>query len=71
MSIIRIGLIECIEDKDELEDKALAYIEDIIEGIYTMEEIYTEDTREVKGVKASNRRNTIFVINQAVSQQSI
>ena len=44
----------------------MAYIEDIIEGIYTMEEIYTEDTREVKGVEAFNRRNAIFVINQAV-----
>ena len=67
MSIIRIGLIKCIKDEDELEDKALAYTEDIIKGIYTVEEIYTkEDTKEVKGVKASNRRNVMFIINQAV-----
>jgi len=53
-----------MEDEDKPEDKVLAHIEDIMEGIYTIEEIYTkEDTREIKGVKASNRRNAIFVIN--------
>jgi len=53
-----------MEDEDKLEDKALAYIKDIMEGIYTVEEICTEeDIREVKGVEASNRRNAMFVIN--------
>jgi len=44
---------------DKVEDKALVYIEEIIEGIYTIE----EDTREVKEIKNSNRRSTMFIIN--------
>ncbi len=71
INIIRIGLIKYTEDEDKLEDKPLTHIEDIIKGIHTMEEIYTEDTREVKGVKTSNRRNAIFIINQTIGQQSI
>ena len=59
MSIINIRLIKYIEDVDKAEDKALVYIEEIIEGIYIIE----EDTREVKEIKDSNRRSAIFVIN--------
>ena len=59
ISIINIRLIKYIEDVDKVEDKALAYIEEIIEGIHTIE----EDTREVKDIKDSNRRSAIFVIN--------
>ena len=58
MSIINIRLIKYIEDIDKVEDKALVYIEEIIEGIYIIE----EDTREVKEIKDSNR-SAIFVIN--------
>ena len=59
ISIINIRLIKHIEDIDKVEDKALAYIEEIIEGIYIIE----EDTREVKEIKDSNRRSAIFIIN--------
>ena len=58
ISIINIRLIKYIEDIDKVEDKALAYIEEIIEGIYIIE----EDTREVKEIKDSNR-SAMFVIN--------
>ena len=59
ISIINIRLIKYIEDVEKVEDKALAYIEEIIEGIYIIE----KDTREVKEIKDSNRRSTMFVIN--------
>ena len=59
ISIINIRLIKYIEDKDKVEDKALVYIEEIIEGIHIIE----EDTREVKEIKDSNRRSAMFVIN--------
>jgi len=59
ISIINIRLIKHIEDIDKVEDKALAHIEEIIEGIYIIE----EDTREVKEIKDSNRRSAMFVIN--------
>ena len=58
MSIINIRLIKYIEDVDKVEDKALAHIEKIIEGIYIIE----ENTREVKEIKDFNR-SAIFVIN--------
>ena len=58
ISIINIRLIKYIEDIDKVEDKALVYIEEIIEGIYIIE----EDTREVKEIKDSNR-SAMFVIN--------
>jgi len=58
ISIINIRLIKYIEDVDKVEDKALVYIEEIIEGIHTIE----EDTREVKEIKDSNR-SAMFVIN--------
>ena len=44
---------------DKVEDKALVYIEEIIEGIHIIE----EDTREVKEIKDSNRRSAMFIIN--------
>ena len=59
ISIINIRLIKHIEDMDKVEDKALVYIEEIIEGIHITE----EDTREVKEIKDSNRRSAIFAIN--------
>ena len=59
ISIINIRLIKYIEDVDKAEDKALAYIEEIIEGIHITE----EDTREVKEIKDSNRRSAMFIIN--------
>jgi len=59
ISIINIRLIKYIENIDKVEDKALVYIEEIIEGIYIIE----EDTREVKEIKDSNRRSAMFVIN--------
>ena len=52
ISIINIRLIKHIEDK------ALAHIEEIIEGIHIIE----EDTREVKEIKDSNR-SAMFIIN--------
>ena len=58
ISIINIRLIKYIEDVDKVEDKALVYIEEIIEGIYIIE----EDTREVKEIKDSNR-SAMFIIN--------
>ena len=59
ISIINIRLIKYIEDVDKVEDKALVYIEEIIEGIHIIE----EDTREVKEIKDSNRRSAMFIIN--------
>ena len=58
MSIINIRLTKHTEDVDKVEDKALVYIEEIIEGIHIIE----EDTREVKEIKDSNR-SAMFVIN--------
>ena len=58
ISIINIRLIKYIEDVDKVEDKALVYIEEIIEGIHIIE----EDTREVKEIKDSNR-SAMFIIN--------
>ena len=58
ISIINIRLIKYIKNIDKAEDKALIYIEKIIEGIYIIE----EDTREVKEIKDSNR-SAIFIIN--------
>ena len=58
ISIINIRLIKYTKDMDKAEDKALAHIEEIIEGIYIIE----EDTREVKEIKDSNR-SAMFVIN--------
>ena len=58
ISIINIRLIKHIEDVDKAEDKALAYVEEIVEGIHIIE----EDTREVKEIEDSNR-SAIFVIN--------
>ena len=59
ISIINIRLIKYIEDIDKVEDKALVYIKEIIEGIYIIE----KNTREVKEIKDSNRRSAMFIIN--------
>jgi hypothetical protein len=57
-NIVSIGLIKRTEDADRAEDKA--YTEDIVQGIYTIE----EDTREViKKIKYSNKRSATFVIS--------
>jgi response regulator RpfG family c-di-GMP phosphodiesterase len=57
-NIASIELIKRTEDADKAEDKA--YIEDIVQGIYTTE----EDTREViKKIKHSDRKSAIFVIS--------
>jgi hypothetical protein len=50
---------ERTKDVDESEDKALAYTEEIVQGIYTVK----EDTREAKKIEHSDRRSAIFVTN--------
>jgi hypothetical protein len=53
---------------DETEDKTSAYIEKIVIGIHTIENIYTEeDTKKAKEIKYFNRKSATFVINQAAS----
>jgi hypothetical protein len=61
------GLTERTEDVDKLENKALAYTEEIVQGIYTIE----KDTREAKEIEHSDRKSAMFVTNQAADQQSI
>jgi hypothetical protein len=58
---------EHTEDVDKSEDEALAYTEEIVQGIHTAE----EDTKEAKKIKYSDRRRAMFVTNQAAGQQSI
>jgi hypothetical protein len=59
---------EHTKDKDKAEDKALAYIEKIVMGIHTVEDIYIkEDTKEAKEIKDSNKRSVMFVINKAAN----
>jgi hypothetical protein len=63
--------IERTEDVDKAEDEALAHIEEIVMGIHTVEDMYTEeDTREAKEIEDSNKRSAMFVTNQAAGQQS-
>jgi hypothetical protein len=57
---------ERTEDVGESEDKALAHIEEIVQGIHTTE----KDTREAKEIEHSDRRSAMFVTNQAADQQS-
>jgi hypothetical protein len=55
---------EHTKDVDKAEDKALAYIEKIVTGIYTVKDIYTkENTKEAKKIKDSNKRSATFVTN--------
>jgi cobalamin-dependent methionine synthase I len=62
---------EHTKDVDKAEDKALAYIEEIVIGIHTMKDIHTEeDTREAKKIEDSDKRNATSVINKAADQQS-
>jgi hypothetical protein len=59
-----IGPIERIKDVDKAEDKALVYIEGIVIGIYTMEDMYTEEnTREAKEIEDSDKRSAMFMTN--------
>jgi hypothetical protein len=47
---------EHTKDVDKAEDKALVYTEEIVMGIHTTEDIYTEeDTKEAKEIKDSNK----------------
>jgi hypothetical protein len=65
------GPTERTEDVDKAEDKALAYTEEIVIGIYTAEDMHTkEDTREAKEIKDSDKRSATFVTNKAAGQQS-
>jgi hypothetical protein len=51
--------IERTENVDESKDKALVYIEEIVQGIYTTE----KNTREAKEIKHFNRRSAMFMTN--------
>jgi response regulator RpfG family c-di-GMP phosphodiesterase len=60
INIASIRLIKHTKDANKAEDKA--YIEGIVQGIYTIE----KDTREViKKIKHFNKRSAMFVISQA------
>jgi hypothetical protein len=50
-----------IKNVNEAKNKALAYIEEIVQGIYTIE----KDTKKAKKIKYFNRKSVMFVINQA------
>jgi hypothetical protein len=52
---------ERTEDVDESEDKALAYTEEIVQGIHTVE----KDTKKAKEIKHSDKKSAMFVTNQA------
>jgi hypothetical protein len=47
------------KDVNKSEDKALAYTEEIVQGIHTAE----KNTKEAKEIKHSNRRSAMFVTN--------
>jgi hypothetical protein len=47
------------KDVDESEDEALAYTEEIVQGIYTAE----KDIKKAKEIEHSNKRSAISVIN--------
>jgi hypothetical protein len=54
------------KDVDKAEDKALAYTEEIVIGIHTIKDIYTEEnTRKAKKIKDFNKRSATFVTNKA------
>jgi hypothetical protein len=64
-------LTERTKDKDKAEDKASAYIEEIVIGIHTIEDMYTkENTKEAKEIEDSNKRSAMFITNKAAGQQS-
>jgi hypothetical protein len=57
---------EHTEDVDEAEDKASAYTEEIVIGIHTAEDMYTEkNIREAKEIKDSDKKSATFVTNKA------
>jgi hypothetical protein len=53
------GPTERTEDVDESEDEALAYTEEIVQGIHIAE----EDTKEAKKIEYSDKRSVMFVTN--------
>jgi hypothetical protein len=71
INIASTGPTERTEDVDKAKDEALAYTEEIVIGIHTAEDMYTEeDTREAKEIEYSDKRSATFVINKAAGQQS-
>jgi hypothetical protein len=58
-NIASIRLTERTEDIDKLEDKALAYTKEIVQGIYTIE----KDTRKAKEIKDSDKRSAMSMTN--------
>ena len=62
---------ERTKDVDEAEDEASGHIKEIVIGIHTVEDMYTEeDTREAKEIKDSDKRSATFVTNKAAGRQS-
>jgi hypothetical protein len=57
--MVNTGPTEHTEDMDKSEDKPLAHIEEIVQGIYTIE----KDTKEAKEIKYSDKRSAMFVTN--------
>jgi hypothetical protein len=57
---------EHTEDIDKSEDKALAYTEEIVQGIH----ITKENTKKAKKIEHFNKRSAMSITNQATSQQS-
>jgi hypothetical protein len=58
-NIASIRLTERTEDIDKLEDKALAYTKEIVQGIYTIE----KDTKKAKKIKDSDKRSAMSMTN--------
>jgi hypothetical protein len=59
MNMASTGPTEHTKDIDKAEDKALAYTEEIVQGIYTTK----EDTKETKEIENSDRKSATFVTN--------
>jgi hypothetical protein len=54
------------KDMDKAENKTLAHIKKTVQRTHTTE----KDTRKAKKIKDFDKRNTMFITNQAASQQS-
>jgi hypothetical protein len=53
-----------IESIDKAEDKAIAYIKEIVIRIYTVKNIYIkEDIKKAKKIKDSDKKSVMFIIN--------
>jgi hypothetical protein len=63
MNITSTRPTEHTKDMDKSEDKALAYTEEIVQVIHTVE----EDIRKAKKIKHFDRRSAMFMTNQATS----